>query len=194
MNYVIKTPGRTGSHRILDYLVRNQNCRPIWNLQKGLTEQLDHNIHDHFAVHDRQNNFIPEQETRWVCIISLRKNKFEQILSYLTAKNTDEFAFYTDKPIKLEISTQEFKSVYDRILREEQQIFDSVHGIEWYQTEIIYFEDISPKFLNKLNYNVFKSYNHWGTEISEKSPRVKTDVFINYEQLKSHYNQIIKNK
>lgn len=194
MNYVIKTPGRTGSHRILDHLVRNQNCRPVWNLQKGLTEHLDHNVHDHFAVHDRQNNFIPDHKTQWVCIISLRKNKFEQILSYLTAKNTNEFAFYTDKPIKLEISIQEFESVYDRILREEQQIFDSIDGIEWYQTKIIYFEDISPKFLNRLNYNVFKPYNHWGTEISEKSPRLKTDVFVNYKQLKSYYDQMIKNK
>lgn len=194
MNYVIKTPGRTGSHRILDYLVKNQNCRPVWNLQDGLTEHIDFSVNDQFAVHDRQNNFIPKQKDQWVCIISLRKNKFEQILSYLTAKNTDEFAFYTDKSIKLEISLEEFESVYDRILREEHQIFDSIYGIEWHQIETIFFEDISTETLNRLDYNTNKAYDLWGTAISEKSPRSKTDVFINYQQLKSHYDQMIKNK
>lgn len=195
MNYVIKTPGRTGSHRILDYFVKKQDCWPIWNLPTGLTKPIDYHTYSNFVVHDRQNDFFPVDKTQWVCVASLRENKFDQMMSYFIAKNTKEFAFYTDKKIELKISTTELELVYARIKDEENRIYSSMQDQGWYRTEIIYFETISENFLkDRFSHNQFKTCDLWNSVISEKSPRSKKQVISNYDELKDYYTQAIANK
>lgn len=148
--YVIFTPGRTGSHIILEALsgiVNNPgglcNAQCYWypnNSRPYESYHKDQNIviHTHDLHLALKNLEIDPQHT--VLILSDRKDKFAQTMSLLVAEITNEWngKDYTDKPADpISVSEKKFLSILRSFCSWPGGNFDNFEKVV-----TIYYEDI----------------------------------------------------
>jgi len=167
MKYLIKTPGRTGSHIVTSYLRNNniscKHCQEAW---------------------------LPEDTFNWVFINSKRHNWWDMVCSRAVTSYTKEYGPYTKKNFKVSIDIEHLldsmaytKFRYD--LHDAQQI-----NYPWAKTITIYYEDI----LNDVN--VLKKIGNFDTSVALDSKYTSLyrfeDVIENYYNLKIEFENIIK--
>lgn len=100
---VIYTAGRTGSQLIFRNLVSRFKT----------VGRDDFNNDFNYGVVSTHNPLYLPPTDDFICIISKRKNLFNEIISSLTAKRTNEFVQYSNKEINLfSISDIEFKNTF----------------------------------------------------------------------------------
>jgi hypothetical protein len=167
MRYLIKTPGRTGSHILTSYL-RNNNIN---------------------CVHC-QEAWLPDDPTNWVFINSKRRNWWDMACSRVITSYTKEYGPYTKKNFVLEPTIE---SLLDSIAytKFRYELYDAQQkNYNWAKTITIFYEDILQDI------KVLKQIGDFDTNLaidtSYTSPYQFKDVIKNYEELKKEFDLIIK--
>lgn len=150
---LIKTAGRTGSHVIADQEMDRLGIDYLHHMNiDGTAEQLYAQpgpivLHDH-------TRYIPPDSDRWDLIVSVRRNIYDQAVSYCIAEQTNNFGehpasqgeFVLNENLLLEC-VQKFKELnYFWILIAE--------FFPWHSVRIQYWEDMLPldRAYTRLNY------------------------------------------
>ena len=167
MKYLIKTPGRTGSHILTSYLRNNnikcKHCQEAW---------------------------LPDDTSNWVFINSKRRNWWDMVCSRVVTSHTKEYGPYTSQELSIKTDIEYLldsfaytKFRYD--LHDAQQ-----NNYNWAKTITVYYEDILT------DVNILKQIGDFDTSlaIEEKytSPYVFSEVIENYNNLKTQFENIIK--
>jgi len=196
MNYVVKSPGRTGSIYIAQWIAKHQGCIYISTHtpnfyerlhQASVVEKLPVVIHDHYE-------FVPLWPQQWVLICSDRKNKLNGILSAIIAEETDNWGTY-DKPYPESI-TVDFERVKEKHNgRRNKTQHDAIvaNCYHWYRTFRMYQEDLSHNYLaSRLKFNEITSLTSKFTMGVQKSPYNKKKFISNYHEINKQYQKWIK--
>lgn len=161
---VIFTPGRTGSHIIIENLSK-----------KFCSSNL---IHMHNPLHEPINN-------NFIGILSRRHNIFEALLSTAVASVTNEFKFYSNKKIDpFVFPINKFKNHY----LFHKAFYELVNKSYFKETVDIYYEDMltDPKYLFKL-FGIDQSL--LDTDL-KKSPYNYYELILNVNELNDLYNEL----
>ena len=167
MKYLIKTPGRTGSHIITSYL-RNNNIK---------------------CIHC-QEAWLPDDPSNWVFINSKRYNWFDMVCSRVVTSYTKEYGPYTPQDLKIDTDLEYLldsfaytKFRYDLYTR--QQLYNP-----WAKNVTIYYEDILD------NVDILKNIVYADTSVAldpnYTSPYRFENVINNYYDLKTQFENTIK--
>ena len=163
-NFLIKTPGRTGSHIFTDYLRKN----------------IDNNVnHCH-------EFWIPDDTKNWVFIMSKRRNWFDMACSRVITSYTKQYGPY-DTTLNLVVNTT-IDALIDSVgfTNNWYKTFEAQSKkYEWKQLHTIYFEDLklNKSILKKLNNSII-DYDFDKTMIS---PYEFEDTIVDYEILKKQF-------
>ena len=167
MKYLIKTPGRTGSHIITSYL-RNNNIE---------------------CVHC-QEAWLPDNPSNWVFINSKRHNWWDMVCSRVVTSYTKEYGPYTPQDLKIDTDLEYLldsaaytKFRYD--LYTKQQLHNP-----WGRSVTLYLEDIL-KDVNVLH-NIVYADTSVALDPYYTSPYNFEDVINNYHELKIQFEQATK--
>jgi hypothetical protein len=201
--YVILSPGRTGSHIILEMLTGgSSDPRPIGGLANALGYWYPLDI-DKLKIFPSSNNLVihahdinvisklnldPGQIT---LILSYRKDLFSQAMSHKVAQITDEWSGknYTNKaPEPQHLNKTEFLNFIKLI----QQWPDRLNLLLLYKKVVtVYYEDIvehGPLYLANL-LNLEYNESTCG-RIFQKSPHSYKDWISNWEELYQEYLKV----
>ena len=189
-NIWLKTPGRTGSHRVLDYFLQWHGLE----IHQARQHQQGDSIHPNSIYHDHSpwsdTTPTPEfyskmTEAGFRLMVSLRRNRVEQAMSHFIALECDEWAHTRDvvRPEPFCIDCTEFDRHLWSIIEWERTIPQSAQRI--------YFEDgIYPL---KLMHPPRRKYKHAPHRIvSRATPWIKQELVLNYNELTNtfkHYNE-----
>ena len=167
MKYLIKTPGRTGSHIITSYL-RNNNIE---------------------CVHC-QEAWLPDDPHNWVFINSKRHSWWDMVCSRVVTSYTKEYGPYTPQELKIDTDLEYLldsaaytKFRYD--LYKQQQIYNP-----WAKSVTLYLEDILK------NVDILTNIVYADTSVAldpyYTSPYKFEDVINNYHELKMQFEKATK--
>lgn len=167
MKYLIKTPGRTGSHIITSYL-RNNNIN---------------------CVHC-QEAWLPDDPTNWVFINSKRRNWWDMVCSRVVTSHTKEYGPYTTRDLKIDTNLEYLLDSY-AYTKFRYDLYDAQQkNYAWDRSITIYYEDI----LNDVN--VLKKIIDVDTSVAldpaYTSPYKFEDVINNYSNLKIQFENTIQ--
>lgn len=162
--FLIKTPGRTGSHIITDFLSYN-------NTNKIKHEQLYK---------------VPTNPEEWTFVLSKRRNWFDIACSRVITSYTKQFGPYNIKK-KLKVVT-DIESLIDSAgyTKNWYNTFEAQSkNYKWKSIYIIYYEDIKAdkSLLKKLD-NSIENYDFKKSMIS---PYKFKDVIVDYDNLKNQF-------
>ena len=188
--YLLPTPGRTGSHFITSVFQSKGGCVIHHPSQKGWVSKL-HNayylnsptiVHTH-SIH-LINEIVNELPIKFKLILNLRKNLFDQTLSYCTAFKTNQFNFYFNPVSRIDIQLNEILLYYDTV-----RLFDTNKLLErqWAEVIELKYEELTEEYiLGKLSMNgdLFKLKNGPPTH---KSNYDYKSIVNNYDELKEQF-------
>ena len=167
MKYLIKSPGRTGSHIITSYLNNNNiehvHCQEVW---------------------------IPDDPTNWVFINNKRHNWWDMVCSRVVTSHTKEYGPYTSQELSITTDIEYLldsfaytKFRYD--LHDMQQ-----QKYNWSKSVTIYHEDMLDDI------NTLKQIGDFDTSVALSryytSPYMFSDVIVDHDNLKAEFENIIK--
>lgn len=142
MRTLIKTAGRTGSHVVAQQEMARLGVGHLYHNHDMPLEQL-YALDGPCVVHDH-TRIIPPDSDRWNLIVSVRRNVYDQAVSFCVAKSINNFGhapapdseFIVD-PDQFLISLKNFKvtNYYWLLLAEIYR---------WHSVRIIYWEDLLP--------------------------------------------------
>lgn len=167
MKYLIKTPGRTGSH-ILTSFLRNNNisckhCQEMW---------------------------LPEDTANWVFINSKRRNWWDMVCSRVVTSYTKEYGPYTARDLYIETDLEYLldSMAYTKF---RYELYDSQQrNYKWAKSVTIYYEDI----LNDVD--ILKQIGDFDTSVAldpnYTSPYKFENVIKDYHKLKLEFENTIK--
>lgn len=191
MNYLVKSPGRTGSIFIAQWIAKHQGCVYISTHtdnfyerlhQASVVEKLPVVIHDHYE-------FVPLFPREWVLILSDRQDKFDGIISAIIAENTGNWGTYNipyPKNITIDFEQVQEKHRGRRNKTQKDSIVAATYF--WHKTMRIHQEDLSHNYLApKLHWNEPTSRTSKFTMGVQKSPYNKQKYVTNYSELKKQY-------
>lgn len=167
MKYIIKTPGRTGSHIITSYL-RNNNIE---------------------CVHC-QEAWLPDDPSNWVFINSKRHNWWDMVCSRAVTSYTQEYGPYTPQDLKINTDLEYLldSAAYTKFRYElytKQQLYNP-----WAKCVTLYLEDILE------NVNILHNIIYADTSVAldpyYTSPYKFENVINNYHELKAQFLQATK--
>lgn len=202
--YVILTPGRSGSHIIMESLIKRRrsgdqsvpapsglaNAIGVWYPDIKDLVLSKHNlvIHSHYVGVAAKLGLDP---TEVILILSYRRDIFAQVMSHLVAEITGEYGgdSYTCKPVHLEYCKPEkFVSCLTRILK-----FPSTVNINVSYKKIItiYYEDILQFGPEHIASVLDLPYDHRLVDIRRKSPYDYKKIISNHESLYQLFLQIM---
>lgn len=167
MKYLIKTPGRTGSHIITSYL-RNNNIN---------------------CVHC-QEAWLPEDTSNWVFINSKRRNWWDMVCSRAVTSHTQEYGPYTKKDFKISVDLEYLldSMAYTKFRYELHDVQQK--NYTWAKTITIYYEDLLD------NINILKDIGDFDTSVAIESnytsPYKFENVIKDYYKLKLQFENIVK--
>ena len=194
-NYIVKSPGRTGSIYVAQWLAKNQGCIYLSTHNENFYEKLHkHHVVDKTPVvlHDHYD-FVPLRPNDWVLVLSDRRNKFDGILSWIIAEKTENWSKYEQYPNSITIDFADVKEKHIGRKRKinADHIIASTHP--WYGMHKIYQEDINNEYLKKqLSYNTFEPVYSKYSITNHRSPYNKRQYVTNYWELKKQYKKWLK--
>ena len=195
--YTIFSPGRTGSHIILEMLAgttfNKGGLADAYGLWLPVNEKecqqyiKDQNV----VVHLHDINLIKDLDpTTITLIISLRKNLFAQVMSKIVASTVNEWSGkdYSNKVVEPIVFD---KLKFINLLKSMRNWNDKVDLSVYKKVVTIYYEDLidqGAEFLaNKLNLE----YNKLRVgRVYQKSPYSFKDIILNWEELYQEYLNI----
>jgi hypothetical protein len=199
--YIIFSPGRTGSHIILEAMsgignvpggLCNATC--YWHpnnptLYESYSTADNIVIHTHILQDALTKLNIARKDA--TLILSYRRNIFEQVMSMLVAQVTNEWSGknYSDKFISpVSISQDKFNKV---LVNLQNQLAINVQHDQYKKVITIYYEDLvvdaAEHIASKLN--IKYDITQVGT-IHRKSPYHYKDWILNWQEL---YQEFCKN-
>lgn len=197
MNYLIKTAGRTGSHKVMYYISHNTNSKiidvdnPTINFDKDIT-YIAHCHHQY--TNGEHNVFMPSDPKNWILIKTYRNNIFDQTLSDYIHLITREqlsrpYLYQSDlKNIEIKpflIDYELFKRNLEYFYNQEQIIKD-IDATKFHSCiELNYNEIVNNSFVEKLP---FKGDINKIPTI--KNPWDKKSIIKNYKKLKRLYENL----
>ena len=186
----LKSPTRTGSHRVLDYFLQWHGLE----IRQAKEHQPNDPVHPNSIYHDHSHwhhtcptpEFYSKMTQRgFRLIVSLRRNRVAQTMSHFIGVASGEWAHIkrVQKPKPFRIDCKEFESYLESVIEWERTIPQSAQRI--------YFEDgMGP--LKRMYPPIFK-YKHAPTRIvSRATPWSKQELVLNYDELADtfkHYNE-----
>lgn len=195
MNYLIKTAGRAGSHKVMFYISRNLKSEildvdkpELYNYNKKIT----YVAHCHHQDSEHKI-FMPNDPENWTMIKVFRKDPFEQALSdviHLNTRKDINKPFLTAKDIgkvKLDVLFANEKAFYNNLwyFYRQEQLIKSIDTSCFHSCiELDYKEIIDNSFVKKLPFdgNIEKIH-------SIQNPWDKSQVFLNYNSLRKIYKK-----
>ena len=190
--YLIKTAGRTGSHKILEYFHKH-GFKIGWIRHDKSSHSFsagDIETADAIVIHCHNLNLIPPDHENWFLINSFRRNKLDQYCSNIVANYTNQWSKYdsvTCDELTLDLKDFEYHHKCYTYFQKAVQLQRNVFSWKGY-AEIPY-EYIESDFskLIKLN-DVSEDSLKEEDSISEKSPWNYKKIFTNYDIAKKVYN------
>lgn len=198
--YVIYSPGRTGSHIILEALAGPPNKKgglcntiPYWHPR----DSGSFNCNSHHVIHTHNLNVITElnlDPTTVTLILSRRRDIFSQTISWFVAEIAKEWngKDYTNKTlVPVNIDAIKFVNLFERYKSWPDQL--SVDQFKKVVT--IYYEDIIEHGLDHIVTSLeLVDINTQPGVINQKSPYHYTQCILNWQELKKIADDIISNK
>jgi hypothetical protein len=191
MNWVIATPGRTGSNLIVQHLASmNYKAfeRRVMTNNTCLIEAASKI--DLIVTHDHgMNSFKPSGDTG-LCVI-LRKDVFKQTCSGLIAVKTKEFnsTQYNGVEEKFSFTVKEFDQILSYALFGGYLQALQIQQERWKKSVIVFYEDLICMGIKEFCKEIGMPYNDTSDWKYQKSQRQAESTIINYNQLLEHYNK-----
>lgn len=162
-NFVIMTPGRTGSTLIVGNLNRYFGCDAL---------QMHH------------NSYVPPDNT-YTCILSRRKNIFDAVISQMVVEHTQETTVYSGtKNTPLYISDRDFIIFYDTY----NNFYNGIDLSKYHCVVDVYYEDlISDPYYLFSKFNISEETRY---DLCQKSPYNKEQLIVNYKELQELYKKL----
>ena len=209
MKYIVFGTGRTGSLLLTSIMAPDDSGVPAdYQLFGGVIngvsriepskEMLDQTLKDfqNIVLH---THFIDEMVERlgidpseWILVISNRKNRFEQLMSYCVTAVTDEYHPYTDRQIDpFVVDVKEFSRDY-RACRawpfayNENIVENKWMNMPWKSKIKIDFEDLvshEDKVQFVADQLGLPKPDNYEYEVTQPSPRKYKDYVLNWEEL-----------
>jgi LPS sulfotransferase NodH len=192
--YLIYSPGRTGSHIILESIAGIAttagglcHAQCFWHPNNPIPWQQYHAdlnvaIQTHSLAHTVNDLELDPRSV--VLILSQRKDKFAQIMSSFTAQITKEWngKDYSDKPAEPQIVAQEkFKALSNHVRNWPRHI-DRLH--EYQKVVSIYYEDIVDQGPIHIAQSLGVDYHQESLgQINRPSPYHYKDWILNWQEL-----------
>ena len=196
--YVIYSPGRTGSHMILEMLTGPVGTKggladayAMWlptnreKYQQGIKDQNTViQLHDLREISDLDKSTV-------TLILSLRRDLFAQLMSWVVARIVDEWSGkdYSNKIVEPLIFN---KAEFSYLVNAQRQQARGLNLSGYKKVVTIYYEDLidqGAEFVaNKLDLNYNKlQVGH----VYQPSPYRYKDIILNWEELQQEYLKII---
>jgi hypothetical protein len=197
-NILITSTTRTGSTYINNFFCNN-------GISKGVDKddiflQLNKNnilqLCQHKDNDDINIESIPNSK-KWHYILSSRKNKFDQICSEEIAFYTNQFKVYNYFEFKMELQLSTIISRYEKIIQTEKKWKEIALDNRFASFTEIFQEDLDKddvilyNIAKKIGFDIVKTDKF---KIVEKSPYVKQKVILNYQELKTDFENYLKLK
>lgn len=153
----------------------NETCKNFENIV----------IHTHFI--DSMVDRLSIDPTEWNLVISNRKNRFNQMMSYCMTAVTDEYYPYSEKVFEpFNADLDEFRRDYLSMKLWPQPEDNQWLNMPWKSKIQIDFEDLVAQddmvqfVADKLE---LKKPDHYEYELTKSSPRKYKDYVLNWEEL-----------
>jgi len=188
--FLIKTIGRTGSHIIVNWLLDHQgHGAEYWNTKSNPPHQFESKIHKRVAVIHDHTDWIPTDAGDYVMIVSLRRDVFDQICSFVVAVQTGFFVKYGPQPVPEGGFTVRWDQLMGYWYQGIKPRYDLYHAWSqlhpWRQVETVYYEDLRAHALAPHPLDSVRSVpegSMWHR--SEPSPWHFPTVIRDYSQLR----------
>jgi hypothetical protein len=197
--YIIFSPGRTGSHIILEMLTGASftkgglaDAYGYW-LPLNEKEYQQHIKDQNVVIHLHDVNLIKDLDPAAITlIISLRRDVFAQVMSLIVAGVVDEWSGkdYSNKPVDpVTIDPSKFINALIFMLNWQNRVNLS----NYKKVVTIYYEDLigqGAEFLaRELNLEYVESRVG---QVYQKSPYSYKNIILNWEELYQEYLKIIR--
>ena len=197
--YTIFSPGRTGSHIILEMLTGTSftkgglaDAYGYW-LPLNKKEYQQHIKDQNVVIHLHNINLIKDLDpTTITLILSLRRDVFAQVMSLFVAGVVDEWSGkdYSNKPVDpVTIDPSKFINALKFMLDWQR----TINLLGYKKVVTIYYEDLidqGAEFLaRELNLEYVESRVG---RVYQKSPYLYKNIILNWEELYREYVKIIR--
>ena len=189
MNWVIATPGRTGSNLIAHHLVDMGYEKCERNTKEDNSSIIEKSKNHPVVVHDHGIMSLKPDGDSSLCV-SLRKDVFQQTCSGLISVKTNEFNArqYNTRPLSFHVDLNQFDSMISLLMTTGIFQASQVGQDKWKNSFIVFYEDLIEmgiiEFAKKYNMP-YKDSSVWK---DKKSPRRPENTITNYEELLEYYN------
>jgi hypothetical protein len=206
MKYIVFGVGRTGSLLLTSILAPDDSPLPasrqlVSGVINGVAriepskELFDNTCKDfkNIVIHTHYIDTLVDRlgidPSEWNLIISNRRNRFNQLMSFELAAVTEEFHPYTDQPITpFTVNPEAFRKDYRSLSRWPHPSDDVSQWMTmpWKSKIQIDFEDLVGQedmvqfVADKLG---LEKPDHYDYELTQSSPRKYKDYVLNWEEL-----------
>ena len=169
---LIKTAGRTGSHVIAHEELERVGIDYLHHMNIDGTSELLYALPGPIVLHDH-TRLIPPDSDRWDLIVSVRRNIFDQAVSYCVAEQTKNFG---DRP-----ATQGQFVINENLLLDCVKKFKELNYFwlliaeyfPWQSVRVVYWEDRLP---------LTRTYTHLNHPAADRTGVVNQQYLRNYVQ------------
>lgn len=204
MKYIVFGVGRSGSLLLTSIMAPDDSGAPIEKQLFGgvingvariepsneLFEETCKNfenivIHTHYV--DAMVKRLGIDTSEWNLIVSNRKNRFNQMMSYCMTAVTDEYHPYTDRVFEpFNVDLEEFRRDYTSMSLWPQPEDNQWLSMTWKSKIQIDFEDLVAQE-DKVQYVAdilgLKKPDYYDYDLTQSSPRKYKDYVLNWEEL-----------
>jgi LPS sulfotransferase NodH len=204
MKYIVFGVGRTGSLLLTSILAPDDSPLPasrqiVGGVINGVAriepskELFDNTCKDfkNIVIHTHYIDTIVDRlnidPSEWNLIISNRRNRFNQLMSYEMTAVTEEYHPYTDRPITpFTVNPEAFRTDYKSLSQWPQPKNNQWMAMSWKSKIQIDFEDLVSQedmvqfVADKLG---LEKPSHYNYELTQSSPRKYKDYVLNWEEL-----------
>lgn len=181
---LIKTMGRTGSHRIAEHF-RQAGLEFVQIHYDGCVDKQmsdaepDPNTAQVILSHDV--GYLPDKPERFWLILSTRSNRFDQYCSFRVAEATQQWCNYTHTTEPITVTDQDIAGCIHSYRTWDQQVIAQAEQHPWLNFTVIAREELAGLDnlfpLTKLNEE----------RISTASPHDYTRIIRDYDTLNERY-------
>jgi len=195
--YTIFSPGRTGSHIILEMLAGTPfnkgglaDAYGLW-LPMNEKECRQHIKDQNVVIHLHDINLIKDLDPATVTlIISLRKDVFAQLMSVIVANIVNEWSGkdYSSKVVEPTVID---KLKFINLLKSKRSWDHKVNLSVYKKVVTIYYEDLIDQGAKFLADELGLEYNELRVgKVHQKSPYFFKNIILNWEELYQEYLNI----
>lgn len=189
MNWVIATPGRTGSNLIAHHLVDMGYEKCERDTKGDNSSIIEKSKNFSVVVHDHGILSLKPHGDSSLCV-SLRKDVFQQTCSGLIAVKTNEFSAkqYNTRPLKFSVDYEKFDSMISILMTTGLFQASQVGNEKWKNSFVVFYEDLIDMGIVEFCKKHDMPYKESSIWQDKKTPRRPEDTIENYDELLKYYN------